>query len=278
MQIKKILDLENDGLNMAADEAFLYIRRKREMHKYGLADMKLIARNVIFKKDGRARGFKIYRDRIFLTDFCDLYILNKDDLQIRDIVRIGGDLSSDIWGGGFRGEKTYIAVRNGKMAVVEIDMKSFVIHEICDSSFWDYSVAGNRIFAGTVKGELIEINADNMQIIKKIALCKKNIYGVKLSGNHIYTVSQDTTIKIIDTASFEIVCEVKKAVRGMAKIIGFHGDNLFIADSGQAAFWDKESLTPRERFSFPVNGAVLAGDNLFGSDNQGVYRGHLLPG
>lgn len=81
MEINKIFDLENDGVNMAVDGQFLYIRCKRVMHKYNLTDMSLATQNIIFKKDGKARGFAIYDNLIFLTDFCDLYILNKNDLQ-----------------------------------------------------------------------------------------------------------------------------------------------------------------------------------------------------
>jgi hypothetical protein len=38
METNKILDLENDGLNMVADGQFLYIRCKRDMCKYDLTD------------------------------------------------------------------------------------------------------------------------------------------------------------------------------------------------------------------------------------------------
>ena len=56
MDAIKILDLENDGLNMAADERFFYIRCKRTFCKYDFTDMCLMAQNVIFKKDGKARA------------------------------------------------------------------------------------------------------------------------------------------------------------------------------------------------------------------------------
>jgi len=57
MDAIKILDLENDGLNMATDEQFLYILCKRTFCKYDFTDMSLTAQNVIFKKDGKARAF-----------------------------------------------------------------------------------------------------------------------------------------------------------------------------------------------------------------------------
>ena len=99
MDTIKIFDLENDGLNMAEDGQFLYIRCKRAVHKYALADMSLAAPNIVFKKDGKARSLSICDKYILLTDFCDLYILDKDTLQVQDVLRLGMNLSSDIWGG-----------------------------------------------------------------------------------------------------------------------------------------------------------------------------------
>ena len=273
-EITKILDIENDGVNMAVDGQFLYIRCKRAMGKYNLTDMSLAAHNVIFKKDGKARGFAIYGDRVFLTNFCDLYILNKSDLQIQDVLRMGADLSSDIWGSEFNAGKAYIALRNGKMALLDIDTKRISIHEISDSSFWDYCVVDNRIYAGTVKGELIEADTDDMRVIRKVELCKKNIYSVVFGDGMIYTVSQDTSLKAVDAASLETVCVVKKAVRGMAKIIGIYKDVLVVADSGQIALWDTQTLQPLGRFAFPCafnKGVMLHGNTLYGSDYQSVY-------
>ena len=66
MEKERIIDLENDGLNMATDGLYLYIRCKRTMYKYSLTDIGLSIENVIFKKDGKARGFSI----------CDNYILD----------------------------------------------------------------------------------------------------------------------------------------------------------------------------------------------------------
>ena len=274
MEIIKIFDLENDGLNMAVDGQFLYIRCKRVMYKYDLSDKNLTTQNTIFKKDGRARGFAISDDLIFLTDFCDLYILNKNDLQIRNVLRLGADLSSDIWGSEFSAGKLYIAVRNGKMAVIEINTMNVKIHVINDTSFWDYRVVGNRIYAGTVKGELIEADTGDMRVVRKIDLCRKNIYSVVYINGIIYTVSQDSTIKAVDAASLETICVAKKAARGMARIIGIYSDNIVVADSGEIALWDTQTLQPRGRFAFPCSfnkGVMLHGNTLYGSDYNSVY-------
>jgi len=275
MKPTKILDLPNDGLNMAADGQCLYIRCKREMLRVDLAEMRVAARTTVFKKDGKARGVSVCEKFIILTDFCDLHVLRKNDLQVEGVYRLGADASSDLGGVRFDARKAYIGVRNGKMAVMDIETHVVAMHEIAGASFWDHCVVGSRIFAGTVKGELIEIDAGDMRVARKTELHKKNIYSVLLCEGKIYTVSQDATLKIVDAASFETVHTAKKAVRGMARILGTYENDLVVFDSGQISLWDAASLQKRARFEFPAGaygkGAALHGDRLYGSDFQNVY-------
>lgn len=277
METTSIINLENDGLNMSVDDRFLYVRCKRDMIKYNLSDMKISSQNTIFKKDGKSRGFTICDEFICLYDFCDLYILKKDDLQIVEVIRIGVDLSSDLGAIRFGSRKAYVCIRNGKIAVVDIDTKDINKYEISDSTFWDYCIFENRIYAGTVQGELIEVDCTDMQVLRKTELGKKNIYSVIINNGIIYTVSQDMTIKAIDAASFETVCIAKKAVKGMVKVLGVHKENLVVADR-QISLWDAQTLQLRERISFPAHwnsGVIINGNTLYGSDNQNIYRGIL---
>jgi len=271
----KILDLENDGLNMAADGQFLYIRSRRTMYKYSLSDMSLMAQNVIFEKDGKARGFSVCDKFVFLTDFCDLYILYKYDLQIAEVIRLGVDLSSDLGAVRFDENKAYICIRNGKMAAMDIAAKAVKKFEISDSSSWDHYVVENRIYTGTVKGELIETSTADMRLVRKIELCKKNIYSVVYCDGMIYTASQDMTIKVVDSKSFETVGVAQKAVKGMAKILGLYKNLLVVADSNQISIWDKQTLQLNDRFEFPTGqfnkGALLHEGRLLGSDFQSIY-------
>ena len=274
MEKTKILDLDNDGLNMAMDAQFLYIRSKRIMYKYRVTDMSLTAQNTIFKKDGKARNFSIFGNYVFLTDFCNLYILNRDNLQIIEVIRIGDDLSSDLGVIRFDKQKAYINIRNGKMAVMDIATRAISKFDISDSSSWEHNIVGKRIYTGTVNGELIETDASNMQLIRKIELCKKNIYSVVHDNGIIYTVSQDMTIKAVNIETLEILCVAKKAVKGMTKILGIYNDLLVIADGG-ISLWDKQTLELRNRFYFPTghfNKGVILHDNvLIGSDFQSIY-------
>ena len=50
-------------------------------------------------------------------------------------------------------------------------------------------------YAGTVKGELVEIDRASLQIIRGKTLGNKNIYTVLLDEGIIYTISQDMSLK-----------------------------------------------------------------------------------
>lgn len=280
ISLTKMFDLENDGLNMATDGQFLFIRCKRVIYKYSLSDMSQMEQNVLFKKDGKARSLSVFDKYVLLTDFCNLHILNKGDLQEQATLKLGANLSSDIWGARFDSQKVYVAVRNGKIAAVDIETMNVDKYDLTDSSFWDYCIAGNRIYAGTVQGELVEIDKSNMQVIRKTELSKnKNIYSVLFNGGLLYMVSQDRTIKVVDITSLEVVNIAKKAVGNMANILGIQNDCLIVADSNKVSAWDTHTLQHRNTFYIPTGawskGAVLIGNRLIGSDFNSVYSAEL---
>ena len=273
---EKIINLDNDGLNMGADEDRVYVRCKRDMRSYYKKDMTEVAQDAIFKKDRKARGFSLFEEFIYLTDFCDLYILNKNDFKVLSVYKIGNDLSSDLGAVRFDSSNAYIGVRNGKMAVFNIQTHATQMFELTDSTFWDFCVFKNRIYAGTVQGELLEIDTGKMQVLRKVSLGKKNIYSVVQYKDFLYTVSQDMTIKMIHIDTLEVVSQAKKAVKGMAKILGVHQENLIVADSNKVSVWDANTLQHQDTIEFPTGqynkGIVLSGDVLFGSDSQNIYR------
>lgn len=278
MDTTKILDIENDGLNMATDEQFLYVRSKCAMYKYHLLDMSLKAHNIIFKKDGKARNFSICEKYIFLVDFCDLYILDKNDLSVIEVIRLGNDSSSDLGVVRFYGEKAYINIRNGKMAVMDIETRLANKFDISNSSSWEHCVVGDSIYTGTVNGEIIETDINSMDLVRKIELCKKNIYSIVHQNGILYTVSQDMTLKSINIKTLETVCATKKAVKGMTKILGIYNDWLVVADGG-ISLWDKKTLKLYDKFIFPTGqfnkGVILHHNVLIGSDYNSIYK-HTL--
>lgn len=275
MEPGKILDLENDGLNIAVDGQFIYVRCKRSMYKYDAADRSLAAHAVPFKKDGKARGFSVGDQYIFLTDFCDLHILRKDTLQTVEVLRLGEDLSSDLGVVRFRAQKAYVGIRNGVIAVMDIKARTSERFTLSDSSFWDFCIVDNRIYAGSVRGELLAIDADTMRITNQAEICKKNIYSVVPDSGLIYVVSQDMTIKAVKAESFEMVCVAKKAVKGMARILGVYQNHLVVSDSNKITLWDKQTLQLCKSHAFPTGtfnkGVALHGSEIIGSDAHGLY-------
>jgi hypothetical protein len=249
------------------------------MYKYELQDMNLSAHHVIFKKDGKARHFSICHPYIFLTDFCDVYILEKETLQVIDMFRLGVDVSSDIGAVRFDATHAYIAMRNGQVAVMEMKSRAYKKYDLCGVSYWDHCVSDGRLYAGTVQGNLLEMDTGRMIVKRQLSLGKKNIYSVFIYENHIFTVSQDMTIKATRIDSFEVACVAKKAVRGMAKIIGIHKGRLVVADTHKISLWDCQTLQYVDAFDFPTGqfnkGVVLQGNVLYGSDFQRVYSAEL---
>ena len=275
MEKIKILDIDNDGMNLATDEQYLYMRCNRAMYKYYLLNNQIVAEKSIFKKDGKARGFAIFKDLIFLYGFLDLYILSKYDLEAKVNLRLGENLSSDIcevmW---VESSKAYVKIRNGWIYVLDINTSKFDKTQVSDVSFWSDCVTEDCIYAGTVNGELLEIDKRTLEVARKVRLCKKNIYSIVYEDGLLYTTSQDQTIKIVDTISFETVCVAKKAVTGMANIIGVYKDILIVAgERNPLSIWDKKTLQLRGTIDFPQNrNSIIRGNILYGSDRKSVYK------
>ena len=276
MMFEAIIALENDGVNMAVHGSRLYVRCKRRMHSYEMAGLSEVAAETIFKKDGQARRIALSGDTLYLTDFCDLHMLDANDFRVKATYRIGQDLSSDLGAVRFDATHAYIGMRNGKMVALEQSTGKYRIHDICESSFWDFCIVGNHIYAGTVQGELLEIRTENMQVRRRITPGTKNIYSVLPSGEFLYTVSQDMSIKAIRIDSLEVVCHARKAVKGMARILGVLDSNVLVSDSGKVSFWSSDALRHQKSVEIPTGrynkGIVLSENVLFGSDLENIYR------
>lgn len=276
--MEKILDLENDGLNMVADGQFLYIRCKRSLYKYDFISKCIVAQNVIFRKDGKSRNLAVCEKYVIITDFCDLLVVDKNGLDIVATMRLGTDLSSDLGILRCDNHNAFINIRNGRMAVMDLVTLSVKSYDICEESSWEHCVVGEHIYTGTINGNLIKTDKATMQPLWRTAICKKNIYSIVYDEGLLYTVSQDMTIKAVDIQTLEIVRSVSRAVKGMARIIGIYRDSLVIANS-DISLWDKHQLVLQERIKIPTGqynkGAVLSGSTVIGSDFHNIYK-HTL--
>ena len=278
MEMNKLFDLENNGLNMAADSHFLYIMGKRSINKYDLLTIKQAAHNDIFEKDGKSRSFIICEEFIFLYDFCDLYVFDINTLMMIDKIRLGDDLKSDICGRMWSdSQKIYIIIRNGEIVAMDIKTKKYNRHKICDSTLDIYSITENRIYAVSYSEIFYEIEKDTMQIIKTIIL-KNKVNDIYIpEGGVKYIIKKDKSIRAMDLKTFKIICTAKKAVSSsLANFIGIYNDNILIADFGKITLWDAETLHPREKYFFPTGdynkGVMLYKNKLYGSDYHSIYN------
>ena len=277
MNVQKLFNLENDGkLNMEVNENYLYIRGNLDFYKFDLNEMKIVQKNTVFNKNGKARGMKIFDNFIFLFDFLDLYILQKNDLKILEVFHLGENLSSDILGIlWFENPKIYVKIRNGYIYAVDIQTKNIEKTKVTGTSFWSDCVIGNNLYIGTTNGVLYEIDKNNLQIKRNFPITKMNIYSIIHHENMLYTLTQDKKIIEINE-NFEIVRTVKMAVNnGMANIPGTYDGQHVIADSWKIALWDIKSLQKRKIFDFPTghynSGVILTENRLFGHDSHDIY-------
>ena len=271
METTKILDLENNGVCIAADEQFLYTGCKGVLGKYCLDNMSRAAcikiKDVKKKKTVyNALWFSVFDDYIFIHDFYDLHIVQKSDLQLLYTVRLGENMSSDICGMlAYSAPNAYVKIRKGRVDVLDIYTKKATRYEVSDGSIWSQCVVGNRIFCGTAKGELLEIDRDTMQVIRKTQFYKKMaIYSVTFHNNKLYTASE-RIITVVDANTFEIVpvdlqtdearalgLHVGKFQTTEANIIGICNNAFVAAERETVALFDTKTLQLRDRFTFPT--------------------------
>ena len=283
MKTTKILDLENNGVCMAVDNQFLYTGCNGAINKYNLDDMSLSAHITVkkVKKKTIYNGlwFSLFDEYIFVSDFCDLHVIQKKDLQLLYTIKLGENISSDIVGIlDFKSPKVYVNIRNGRIDVFDIFTKKSTRFEVSYASGWGGNcVIGGHMYYSTVKGDLLEIDTDSMQVTRKMQLTKNmNIYSVVPYNGMLYTTSK-WDIKVVDISSFEIIQTVPNVFHSTeARILGVHGSAFVAVELKKIAIVDTQTLQLRERFDFPtgyryLRYAVLHGDKLYGSDEHGIY-------
>ena len=285
----RFIKLQNNGINMGISDGFLYVRNGKHMQKFDLLTRKETARAQIFKKDGKARSFFIFGGKIFMRDFCDLYELRCDTLEVLRRWKLGDDTSSDICAIGGDEGKVYACIRGGNMIVVDLPAGGLSQYRISDASMWDIVIVSSFIYVCCVSGEVIALNKSDMSVARKQRIHKKNIYSMLLDGDILYTTSQDGCLNATDIATFVTVRSVKKAVSNMSVIVGMH-ENILVTSNpsrNEVTLWDANDLNMKGTVSFPTGGLgnggiVINGGAIYGSDREGVYveeaRRVLRPG
>jgi hypothetical protein len=273
----KIIDLQNSGLNMGISKDFIFIRNGKNMLKYDLDKYSKVTDTQILKKDGKARSFFIIGNRIYLRDFCELYELNCNDMKITRTWKLGENLSSDISAETGDKDNIYACIRGGKITKIDIKTGEYKQYQISDSSIWEIISHNQSIYLGNLNGELIVLD-NNMSILQRKQIHKKNIYSILVHKKTIYTLSQDKSLTATDINKLDTILAAKNAISNISKILGIYKDKLFTSNPNrnEITVWNANDLKNIQTIQFPTgglnsNGVIMEKNNIYGSNNSGIY-------
>ncbi len=247
---------------------FIYCICKKEIYKFDKESKTIAYKKAIFEKDGAARILIVNGNRIFVSDFCTLYILNEADCEIICKLKLGEDLSSDICGMTADCKNIYCSIRNGK--IITVDKYSFNtnVYNISDTSMWEIQTYENGFVCGTVDGQLLLLNRATMSVEKKLILSKQNIRSLYITDTKLFAACQDKKLFKIDLPAFEVIGSQKNVHKKMYDCIGLY-DNMLATISypcGEIALWDMNSLEKRKEIKISPclsGNAFIEGNKLY---------------
>ncbi len=270
-----LIELESAVSDTCFKKRYIYCICKKTIYRIDKESKTIAYKKEIFEKDGAARILIADENRIFVSDFCTLYILNEVDFEIICKLKLGENLSSDICGMTADGKNIYCSVRNGK--IITVDKKTFNTdtYNISDSSMWEIQTYDNGLLCGTVDGQLLLLNRDTMSMEKKLILSKQNIRSLYVNGTILYAACQDKKLFKIDLSKFEIIQFQKNVHKKMFDCIGLY-DNMLLTVSypcGEIALWDMNSLEKRKDIKIPLSlsgNAFIEGNKLY-TTSRNIY-------
>lgn len=270
-----LIELEGAVSDFFVKERYIYSICKKVLYKIDKESETIAYKKEIFEKDGLARILIADENRIFISDFCTLYILNEEDFEIVGKWKLGEDLSSDICGMAVDDKKIYCSIRNGK--IITVDKSSFIKNEyiILDASMWRLKVYDNCLLCGTVNGQLLLLNRNTMSIEKKLILGKQNVRSLYVNGTVLYVACQDKKLFKIDLSKFEIIETQKNAHKKMFDCLGLYDDMLVTASypCSEIALWDMNTLEKRKEIktSLSLSGNAFIEENKLYIISRNIY-------
>lgn len=261
-----LIELKGAVSDFFVKERFIYSICKKALYKIDKETETIVYQKEIFEKDGLARILITDGNRIFISDFCTLYILNEENFEIVVKMKLGEDLSSDICGMDVGDSKIYCSIRNGK--VITVDKSSFVKNEynISDASMWRLKVYNNCLLCGTVNGQLLLLNRNTMSVEKNLIVGRQDVRSLYVNGTVLYAACQDKKLFKIDLSKFEVIESQKNAHKKMFDCLGLYDDMLVTASypCSEIALWDMNTLEKRREIKTPLS---LSG-NAFIEENK----------
>jgi hypothetical protein len=214
-----------------------------------------MAESRLFEKDGLARSLTADEKFLYCVDFIHLYILEKESLKVLARLQLGEDLSSDICGKILYADRyIYVAIRNGAIARIEKAAWEHVQYfPLSTSSIWTMERAHGKIYAGNVEGQLLIIATETMVVEKQIQAHKQNLKSLSLLDHLLATASQDKSLALWDTTTFDCVRLKKNLHKKAYSIIGAWKDSLLTVSfpCGEIKIWDRASL--EEEMVVPIS-------------------------
>lgn len=262
-----LIKSEGAVLGFCIQKDYIDVLGKKMLYKIDKESGKIVCKK-IFEKEGLARIITADDNRIYISDFCTLYVLGREDYEIIGKWKIGEDLSSDICGMSVDEKRIYCSIRNGK--IITVDKGSFDKHEyvISDASMWSIKIFEHYLLCGTVDGKLLLLDRNTMLIKKKMILSKQNIRSLYVNGTILYAACQDKKLFKIDLPKFEIVELQKNVHKKMFDCVGLYNDMLVTVSypCSEIILWDMNTLEKRREIKTPLSlsgSAYIEGDKLY---------------
>ncbi len=226
----------------------------KELVKIDKLSSNIICQQTVFEKEGLSRKLIADDKRIFVYDFCTLYILNQKNYELLGKWQLGNDLSSDICGIAVDNDNVYCSIRNGKIII--LDKRSYLLKEIIvsESSMWSIKIYDKYMICGTVNGELLLLDKSTLSTQKKLVLGKKNIGSLCIDGAVLYAASQDGKLFKIDVKNFEVASSMKNAHKKMFRCAGIY-ENMLVTVSfpcSEISLWNKDTLEKIKVINIPL--------------------------
>ena len=270
-----LIELESVVSDACFKKRYVYCICKKTVYKIDKETKTIAYKKEIFEKDGLARILIADENRIFISDFCTLYVLNEEDFEIVVKMKLGEDLSSDICGMTVDDEKIYCSIRNGK--IITVDKNSFDKNEydISDASMWRLKVYDKYLLCGTVDGQLLSLDRNTMSADKKLILSKQNVRSLYINGTILYAACQDKKLFKIDLSKFEIIEFQKNVHKKMFDCVGAFDDMLLTVSypCSEIALWDMNTLEKRKEIKTPLSlsGNACVEENKLYITSRNIY-------
>ncbi len=241
---------------------------RKTLYKTDKETKKIVYQKQVFEKEGSARIMTADKNRIYISDFCDLYALDREDYEIVGKWRLGTDLSSDICGMTVDEKRIYCSIRNGR--IITVDKLSFTRHEylITDASMWSLKIFENYLLCGTVNGQLLLLDRDTMSEENRLMLSRQNIRNLYVNDTIVYAACQDKSLFKIDLPNFSLSESRKHVHKKMFDCVGIYNEMLVTVSHpcSEIALWDRNTLEKKKEIKIPLKlsgNAQIDGSDLY---------------